>query len=272
MAHLSRILLTLSFFCLPVSTWAQNSVSIKFSVYLIPSVRKDANENFERIKDVHYAYGEKNIPLSLKEARQSMAYPYVGPDKLTLFHVKTIEGEDTRVPLCSTKIPSGAKKGIILVSRGNDGRFAASSHWFGNKEMQGGGRIYNLSGLTVALEVKGRKNALIIQPTEKKSLQAEFKDKSGYGYIAVTGYTQEKAEDGTMATRKAMSKNFVFKQDDAHLVIILSKLRYSLQSRCLSANGVPNKRALKELQKDLPLYMKTKTSSDDRPAQTPAQP
>ena len=251
------------------SSRAQDLVNVKFSIYLIPTERKDANENFTRIKDIHYAYGEKNIPISLKEARQSMAYPYSGPKTLTFFYVKQVDGEETRVPLCTTAIPNGVKKGILVMRADKAGSYSVLPHWYGTREMHGGGRILNLSNRMIALKIGGKKNAVVINPKQKASLQAKFTDKSGYGYIPVIGYIQEKKPDGTTTSRKAIYKNFVFKDDDAHLVLLLSKQQNFIQSLCLSANGVPNKRSLTELQKHLPHYLRVKKKSGDSAKSTP---
>lgn len=238
---------------------AQDTVHTKFSVYLLPSARESADSSFKRVKDIHYTFGDKNIPLSLKEARQSMAYPYTGPSKLSLFHIESKNGEESRLPLCSTSIPAGAKYGVLILHARKNGKYGITPYWYNNKDLNGDAHLINLTGKTMAFKIKEAKKPLIVKHKGNAKLKGKFDGKNGdAALLFLDGYIQTKRGNGRVVATKAVYTNLLLKKNDANLVLLLPKQRKTVRTLSLNAKGVPNKRTLSELQKYLPGYMKEK--------------
>lgn len=255
-----RIIRQIIFAILAVTSFpvfAQEPVHAQFSIYLLPGTRKSADSTFKSVQHIHYAYGDKNIPLNLKEARQSMAYPYSGPSKLSLFHLKPGNEEPTRVPLCSTRIPSSAKYGILILRVNSKGQYAITPYWFSQKDLNGDGLLINLSGKTMAFKIKGTKSPLIVKHKKSSKLKARFDGKNGEAALFfLNGYIQTQRGDGRVVATKAVYTNLLFKKNDANLVILLPKQNKTVKTLSLTAKGVPNRESLRQLQKYLPGHMK----------------
>ena len=243
---------------------AQDQANIKFSVYLMPS-KTSNNQELEKIKDIHFAFGDINIPMNLKEARQSMAFPYKGEGNLTFFHVTTVGDKVVRKVLCSTPIPASKKKAIILL-RQNKGKYTLKAFWFGANENVSQARIVNLTNKNLALKIQGKKKITALKPGANTTASATYKTpNSDYGYCYVKAYTKKLLSNSEEKYRKLLSTNLSLTKKDARVALLLNRNK-GIRSVTLSSNGIPNKGELLELQKYLPWYLKATTASKGQPA------
>lgn len=229
----------------------QDEVSIQFSAYLLPG--KSAGPEGRTLavtSELHYALGESAVPVYLKEGRQSIEYPYRGPRTLNLFRLTTKDGESVRVPVVSTTIPSGAKKGLLILD-GSEGRLQVRPLWLGASRLgRGKAIIYNLAGRDLGL-VFGGKERRSLKTGKSTELKGKFGTGDEYGFTKLEVYVMKKRET-KVTPMKVFNRNLAIPREDTAIFILVPKQGEFLSLLTLNAGGADDPARVAELKKYLP--------------------
>lgn len=230
----------------------EGGVTVQFSVYLAGGADGGNKENtLSVVRDLHYAMGERAIPLYLKQYRQSIEFPYVGPRTLTFFRVDDSGEEIVRKVVCETTIPSGAKKGVMVMVPGKDGTFKLRPFWVKSGGLKKGrGLVYNLSGNTVGLVVDG-KTRVGVKDGGRAEVMGRFKSGEDFGYSKLEGYLSRERR-GKATSVKVLNRSVVIPRDDTALFLLIPKQGDYLTVIPLMARGVTDPDREEELKRALP--------------------
>ncbi|MGB0774514.1 MAG: hypothetical protein ACPGUY_01625, partial [Akkermansiaceae bacterium] len=242
---------------------AQDSVRFDFSVYYPGNTSTGTasgssgsaigkeRKALTMVSDLHYGVGEKNISLHIKQARQTILYPYRGSRKFSLFRVKTIDGEEVREVVASTTIPQGVRKGVFILLDNPEkaGGFLLRPFWMEQQKVKKGtARILNLSGRDVALLFdKGKSGKGVIKKKGAYSVPGKFSGGSNLSYVTMEAFVTRRADKPNGF--KVLHRDLMISRKDTSVYLIVNKQKHFLDLITLSLAGANNPREQARLEK-----------------------
>ncbi len=234
----------------PLSAQAQEAVKTKFSVIYLYG-QKDSND-FEKLTDLYFSYGKKNIPIPIKAFRQTILYPYLGTRTLSLFRLEQTDGKEVRVPVVSTKIPVGADKGALVILRGEKGKLVIKPYWFKKGELKNGARFVNLWNEPMQLFVgDNKKKPKTLKPRSYIDIVPDIKV-GEYKATLVNAFGLVTKAGKKKRVRLIRDRNLTLTKNDPVLVINYQKSKSSSTMKCLRIKGHIGTVAYENLYKLLP--------------------
>ena len=225
------------------------ALRIDFSVHLLPPQQAIGNAELGVIDDLHYAYGDIEVPLHLKEGRQSILYPYAGPLRLTLFRVVKQDGKSIRQSVCYADIPSGTAAAVLVLQRSGE-NCRVKPFWFSKADLKEPGFLINISQIPIGIQL-AKNQQVLLPPGNRMTLHPEFSREENHAYLFLEAFVSEPRDD-TSRIRKVLECNLFFPKGDTQLNLLIPRNRLQISFVNLSTRGIPNRSARSELERLIP--------------------
>lgn len=191
-----------------------------FSVYLTPRASSPTSPHsaLEVRDDIHIDVAGKAIPLSLKAARQSIAYPCVAGGTIEFFRQIEKDGQIHRERLGSARVPASAANGLVVLAPGDES-LAVTAMWWSAAELRDGhGICINLAGRDVAIACGGSRVRL--ESGKRWSFAMEFPDQATLAPVRVEIFAPTDAGGLT----RLLDQSVAVPKNDTGIFLILPKL------------------------------------------------
>lgn len=226
------------------SLFAQNGVRLDFSVYYPGSSQQSATSSGKTrslalVSDLHYALGKKNVPLHIKQGRQTILYPYRGSSTFSLFRVK---GDETRDMVTSVKVPAGVKKAIFLLldDPKAKGGYKLYPFWMNqNVAKKGHIRILNKSGKSVAMMFdKGKTGQKVLKDNAALTIPGKFSNGQNAWFTTMEAFvTKDKSKPYKY---KVIHRDLAADKGDTSVYLMVGKRGSAVDLLSLSLAGADN--------------------------------
>lgn len=225
---------------------AQESVRLDFSFYYPGKTSESAagskNKALALVSDLHYGLGKKNIPLHIKQGRQTILYPYRGSRTFAVYRLGQKDGQETRDVVASVKIPSGTKKAIFLLldDPKTKGGYRIHPFWMGNNVAKKGYiRILNMSGREVALLFdKGKSGKGVLKKSAAYSIRGKFAGGQKDWFTTMEGFVTRHKDKPFQS--KVIHRDLIADKDDTSVYLVVRKQQHFLELLSLSLSGADN--------------------------------
>lgn len=218
-------------------------VRLDFSIYYPGSTESTKSTRIkgkalELVSDLHYALGEKNVPLHIKQGRQTIQYPYRGSNTFSVFRVN---GEE-RSNVASVSIPAGVKKAIFLLLHDPKakGGYRLYPFWMDQRVAKKGHiRILNKSGRSVAMSFdKGKTGKKVLKDNSGLTIPGKFVGKQDAWFTTLEAFvTREKSKP---YQHKVLHRDLAAEKDDTAVYLMVAYRGTSVRLLSLSLAGGNN--------------------------------
>jgi|GEM_PF-5615129 len=219
----------------------------EFSVFLAPEADADPSKGLAVRGDLHLDVGGRAVPLRLKAARQSIAYPCRDGGRIELFRVAEDDGVEVRETAVSFSVPEGAAKGVvILVPRGKG--YRARPMWWGRGELRNGRALFvNLTERELQLRMGAATGRLL--PGKQQGFDADFA--RGEEVVARRIEVYGRRADGGRGAIRLLDQSVAVSRGDTAVFLVMPKLGKYVTLLALEASGSRDPDAARELSREL---------------------
>lgn len=215
----------------------------EFSVYLAPAAA--GGTTLAVRDDLHIDVQGKAVPLRLKEARQSIAYPCAAGGTLGFFRVTGQGDAAVREVLASTPVPAGVVRGVVVLAP-RDGKLVVTPMWWSASDLRHGSGVFvNLAGRELGLACAGRKLRLLAG--RRVTVDAKPAGDAALAPVRVEIF------DATGGTdpRRILDQSVAVPRQDTGIYLIVPKQEKYVSLLVLEAAGARDPAARESLKKAL---------------------